>query len=172
MEIMHTDVREKRVKRHARSRNGGACYFLEHFSIEIRQTKTTVITTTNRKKGKQLKEPVKPQSKTTKIPKARENAGEPVVIGFSFASDWLKEWSGFSGPIIERRKEKLKHPRITFNTQLIISLFSQTRSILARNEGVLLEFVKKKKCIAILPLSFIENVNFMFPGRQERRSYT
>ena len=46
MENMHTDVREKRVK------NGGACYFLEHFSIEIRQTKTTVITTTNRKKGK------------------------------------------------------------------------------------------------------------------------
>ena len=171
MENMHTDVREKRVKRHARSRNGGACYFLEHFSIEIRQTKTIVITTTNRKKGKQLKEPVKPQSKTTKIPKARENAGEPVVIGFSFASDWLKEWSEFSGPIIERRRGKTKTPSDHFQHSVDNFSFCQTRNVLARNEGVLLEFVKKK-CIAILPLSFIENVNLMFPGRQERRSYT
>ena len=27
--------------------------------------------------------------KTTKLPKARENAGDQVVIGVSFASDWL-----------------------------------------------------------------------------------
>ena len=29
--------------------------------------------------------------KTTKLPKARENVGDQVVIGSSFASDWLKE---------------------------------------------------------------------------------
>ena len=27
--------------------------------------------------------------KATKLPKARENAGDQVVIGVSFASDWL-----------------------------------------------------------------------------------
>ena len=32
---------------------------------------------------------------TTKLPKARENAGDQV--GFSFASDWLREWRGFFG---------------------------------------------------------------------------
>ena len=35
--------------------------------------------------------------------KARENAGDQVVIVFSFASDWLKERREFSGPIRERR---------------------------------------------------------------------
>ena len=29
--------------------------------------------------------------KTAKSPKARENVGDQVVIGFSFASDWLKD---------------------------------------------------------------------------------
>ena len=42
------------------------------------------------------------QSKTTKLPKVRENAGDQVVIGFSFAADWLKERFKFSGPITER----------------------------------------------------------------------
>ena len=26
---------------------------------------------------------------------ARENAGDQVAVGFRFASDWLKGWSGF-----------------------------------------------------------------------------
>ena len=34
--------------------------------------------------------------KPTKLPKARENAGDQVVIGFSFESDWLREWHEFS----------------------------------------------------------------------------
>ena len=37
--------------------------------------------------------------KPTKLTKARENAGNQVVIGFSFVSDWLREWREFSGPI-------------------------------------------------------------------------
>ena len=42
------------------------------------------------------------QSKPTKLPKARENADDQVVIGFSFAADRLKERFEFSGPITER----------------------------------------------------------------------
>ena len=53
---------------------------LERFSIESRKTKTKVITMSNQKEAKQ-----------EKLPKARENAGDQVVIGFSFASDWLGE---------------------------------------------------------------------------------
>ena len=34
-------------------------------------------------------------SKTTKLPKAWLNAREQVLIGFSFASDWLREWRDF-----------------------------------------------------------------------------
>ena len=40
--------------------------------------------------------------KTTKLRKARENAGDQVVIGFSFAADWLKEMCKLFGPITER----------------------------------------------------------------------
>ena len=68
---------------------------LEHFSIESRKTKTKVITMSNQKEAKQ-----------EKLPKARENAGDQVVIGFSFASDWLGEWREFSEPITERNTEK------------------------------------------------------------------
>ena len=45
-----------------------------------------------------------PSKKKTKHPETRENAGEQVVIGFSFESDWLKEWCNFSGPVKERSK--------------------------------------------------------------------
>ena len=34
--------------------------------------------------------------KPTNLPKAREYAGDQVVIGFSFESDWLREWHEFS----------------------------------------------------------------------------
>ena len=67
---------------------------LERFSIESRKTKTKVITMSNQKEAKQ-----------EKLPKARENAGDQVVIGFSFASDWLGEWREFSEPITERNTE-------------------------------------------------------------------
>ena len=32
------------------------------------------------------------QVKTSKLPKARENAGDGVVNGFNFGSDWLRKW--------------------------------------------------------------------------------
>ena len=40
--------------------------------------------------------------KTSKLLKARENAGDQVTIVFSFASDWLRVWREFSGPITEQ----------------------------------------------------------------------
>ena len=43
--------------------------------------------------------------KLSKLPKARENAGDQVVIGFRFSPDWLRKWREFSGPITERSKE-------------------------------------------------------------------
>ena len=75
---------------------------LERFSIESRKTKTKVITMSHQKEAKQ-----------EKLPKARENAGDQVVIGFSFASDWLGEWREFSEPITERNTEKFIYSRIT-----------------------------------------------------------
>ena len=51
---------------------------LECFSMEWCGTKTKVITTTNQKPNN--------------VPKARENAGGQVIIRFSFASDWLRDW--------------------------------------------------------------------------------
>ena len=45
--------------------------------------------------------------KTTKLFKARENAGDQVVVlGFCFASDWLRGRCEFPGPITKRGKAK------------------------------------------------------------------
>ena len=46
---------------------------------------------------KSLKEPIK--LKKSKLLKARENVSEQVMIGSSFASDWLTEWREVSGSI-------------------------------------------------------------------------
>ena len=48
--------------------------------------KTKIITTA---KENTVKSQRKLEVKTTKLLKARENAGDQVLIGFSFASDWL-----------------------------------------------------------------------------------
>ena len=58
--------------------------------MECRITKTKAITKTNQKKGTRHEEPIGTLVKSSKQPKARENAGDQVVIGFSFASDWLR----------------------------------------------------------------------------------
>ena len=63
-------------------------WLIERFYIEYRKPKTKVITTINQK-IRELK--VKPR----KLPKAQENTGVQVVIGFRFASDWMRE-SGVS----------------------------------------------------------------------------
>ena len=59
--------------------------------------------------------------KTTKQPKARENADQ-AVIGFRVASDWLRKRCEFSGPITERSKAIPKQSQNSFDTQLKIAL--------------------------------------------------
>ena len=59
---------------------------------------------------------------TCKLPEAWENVSDQVTFGFSFASDWLRGWREFSRPITERRKAKPMQSRITFDTQLKITL--------------------------------------------------
>ena len=62
--------------------------------------------------------------KTRGLPKARENAGDQVVIvDFNFQSDWLRKWTEFFGTITERSTEKQKQPWITFNFQLHVAFF-------------------------------------------------
>ena len=87
---------------------------LERFWIECLKTKTN----SQSNEGKYLKEPIRTQSKTTKLSKARENAGDQVVITFSFASDWMREWLQFSWPITVRRKGTTMKPRITFDQSI------------------------------------------------------
>ena len=45
-----------------------------------------------------------------------------MAIGFSFVSDWLRRWREFSRPITEHSKAKPMQSRITFDTQLKITL--------------------------------------------------
>ena len=63
------------------------------------------------------------------MPKARKNAGDQVVIGLNFASDWLREWREFSGPITEQIKTKKKQCRITFDAQLKNCSISLTEKV-------------------------------------------
>ena len=63
------------------------------------------------------------------MPKARENAGDQVVIGLNFASDWFREWREFSGPITEQIKAKTEQSRITFDAQLKNCSISLTEKV-------------------------------------------
>ena len=51
---------------------------------------------------------------TANLLKARENASDQVVFGFSLTFDWLRLWREFSGPITQRSKAKPKQYNITF----------------------------------------------------------
>ena len=59
---------------------------------------------------------------TANLLKARENASDQVVFGFSLPFDWLRLWREFSGPITQRSKAKPKQYNITFDTQLETAL--------------------------------------------------
>lgn len=56
------------------------------------------------------------------MPKARQNASDQVMVGFSFAFDWLREWREFSRPIKERIKAKSVQPRFAFDIQVKTAL--------------------------------------------------
>ena len=66
------------------------------------------------------------QSKTpNKLPKARENAGDQVVFGYRYSSDWLKKWREFSEPITDRSESKTKDSlNIELKSAHTLSLFS------------------------------------------------
>lgn len=52
--------------------------------------KTKVIKTNNQSEGKFFKEPMRTQTKTRKLSKARENVGFQVAIRVSLVSDWFR----------------------------------------------------------------------------------
>ena len=84
--------------------------------------------------------------KTAKSPKARENAGDQVVIGFSFASDWLRDWRESSGPMTEQSKTKHGLFRISFDTHFkkVISvkgIFLWNRAVVKIEWGLAMFFV-------------------------------
>ena len=83
---------------------------IKHFSIECRQSE-----------GRKML--LRANENSSKNNQARENAGDQVVIGFSFAFYSLREWCEFSGPITEQSKAKAMQFRITTVTQLEIALF-------------------------------------------------
>ena len=58
--------------------------------------------------------------KIGKLPKAQENAGNQVTIGFRLASDWFKAWHDFSGPITDRSKAITDYFRCLIECQSII----------------------------------------------------
>ena len=65
---------------------------LERFMTECRKTILKVITMASQKRVKNIfKRQCELKVRTTKQPKAWESAADQVVIGFSFASDWLRE---------------------------------------------------------------------------------
>lgn len=64
---------------------------IEGFSIDCRKIKTVVSTTANQSRENTCQSQGELKVKTSKLPKARENTGDQVVSGFSFAPDWLRE---------------------------------------------------------------------------------
>ena len=89
---------------------------LERFSITCPTTKTEVITSPKQTKENTAKKKGELALKPSELPKERENTGDQVVIVNCFASDWLREWREFSGPITERSKAKPIQSGITFDT--------------------------------------------------------
>ena len=67
-------------------------------NLELFVKQNQIITTANQSKGKYHKEPMGGLSKNELA------VSEQGVIGFTFASDWVREWREFSGPITGRSK--------------------------------------------------------------------
>ena len=81
--------------------------------------------------------------KTAKSPKARENADDQVVIGFSFASDWLRDWRESSGPMTERSKTKQRLFWISFDTHFKKSDLCERNFFLEQSSG------KDRRCLTM-----------------------
>ena len=57
--------------------------------------------------------------KTSKLPKARENASHQIVFFISFECDWSRKWREFSEPITQHSEPTPQKSRITLETQPI-----------------------------------------------------
>ena len=77
----------------------------EQFLIVSRKTKTNIITATNTVNI--IISQWEHELKTSRLLEARENK-DKVAVDFSFASDWLREWREFAGPISELSYVKTK----------------------------------------------------------------
>ena len=66
-----------------------------------------------------------PGTATTKLLKARENAGDQAVVGFSFASNRLRESREFSGPITKKIGKKTQCYLGLLSTPLKCSLIEK-----------------------------------------------
>ena len=73
----------------------------ERFLIEWHKTKPKVITDQPEDKKVTLQSNWEFIVKLSKLPKVWEKVCSRVLIGFSFAFDWLREWHWCFGPITE-----------------------------------------------------------------------
>ena len=72
---------------------------IERFSNDCQKTKTKVSTPTNHNRSRQRDEPITILAITCNSLKAREKSRVQGVIGFGFASHWLKNWHESFEPI-------------------------------------------------------------------------
>ena len=78
-------------------------YCTERFSIECHKTKIKTTTTANHSEEYISRSQWELEVKTSKLPEARENASDQVVIGLSLASDWLRKWRQSHNKVKQRK---------------------------------------------------------------------
>ena len=71
-----------------------------------RKNKTKVMPATNQNKVYIIISQWELKTKTRKLLNARENADDRISIVLSFATDWLRGWCRFLGPITEKNQAK------------------------------------------------------------------
>ena len=110
---------------------------IERLSNKCPKPKTKVIKTAYQKKGNTLKSQWELEAKTTKLSYARENAGDQFLICFSFASDWLRKWGEFSGPITARSNAIPNQSQIAIENQLKLFYNEEKRNINKRKQSTM-----------------------------------
>ena len=91
---------------------------MERFSIECRKNPKQ-----NNSNNQSEQRNILLRTKTIKLPKARENAADQVVIAFRVHLIGRESGASFFRPITDRSKANPKYSRITFDIQLKMSLF-------------------------------------------------
>ena len=93
-------------------------FWIECFSTECRKTKTKVNTTANlKKKENNFKSPREFIVKATTLSKARENAGDLVLVTGFVSADFLRRWREFF-----ETKAEVIYSHTTVDTQLKIAI--------------------------------------------------